>query len=203
MSGDQYNIGVFTITQEKINSFIDLFFKSYGLVAYLIILPIVCHITAPIFTIPFLTPSSENIQMYANIVGGAFLGLFLFIHTSMFDSKFDKIGMLKIGRFNPKKFIFSIFLFPIMFGELSHLINFDVSFSLIFDLYNDLNIMLREFSSSTFANEHPLLLFYLQLLLPMIPGMLTFYLLIKIGIYWFFIGSWNLFISYFELLFLF
>jgi len=109
--------------QNAIVYFFQIIFKVYGLTSYIILTPIISlMIILPIFGFNFLSVFATSV----------FLGFVTFLHFSMFSIKFDNFGMVELGNFNKKKFFLTVFILPILIGNLLKLYNIDLH---IEDLY--------------------------------------------------------------------
>lgn len=173
----------------KVNTFIELIPKIFGLSFYILAMPIIALMIVPHFF---------GFGFSSVFATAMFLGFVVFLHFSIFDTKIDNFGMVNLGAFNGKKFIFTIFILPFIFGNILKLLNIDLNLS---DLYyfsqiaNDItqNIVKINFS------ENKLLFQYLTMVLPMLPIILMSYFFIKVAIYWLFIGLWNYIILLYQL----
>lgn len=173
----------------KIDKLMQTIPKIFGLSFYILVMPVIALMIIPaIFGFTFLATFATSV----------FLGFVVFLHLSVFDTKIDDFGAVELSNFNGKKFVITIFILPIIVGNLLKAFNIDLNIS---DLYyfgqiaNDItqNIVKMHFS------ENKLVYDYLTIVLPMLPIILLSYFFIKVAIYWLFIGLYHYIILLYEL----
>jgi len=173
----------------RINNFVELMIKMFGLSFYVLAIPVIALMIVP----PFFGFAFSSI--FATAI---FLGFVLFLHLSIFDTKIDIFGIVSLGDFNGKKFIFTIFILPFIVGSTLKLFNIDLNITNLYYFSQITNDIMQNIVKMNFS-ENKLLFQYLMMVLPMIPIILMSYFFIKIAIYWLFIGLGNSVISLYHL----
>lgn len=173
----------------KIDKLIQLTFKIFGLSFYILVMPIIALM---------IIPAILGFTFLATFVTSVFLGFVIFLHLSVFDTKIGDFGEVGLSNFNGKKFIITIFILPIIIGNLLKAFNIDLNINDLYYLSQIANDITQNIVKINFS-ENKLLYDYLAIVLPMLPIMLLSYFFIKVAIYWLFIGLWNYIILLYEL----
>ena len=175
--------------QHKINNFVEVMIKIFGLLFYILAMPLVAlMIISAMFGFTFSSVFITSI----------FLGFVLFLHLSVVDIKINSFGSVDLGDFNGTKFFISIFILPFIIGNILKLFDINLNISDLYYFSQIANDITQNIIKTNFS-ENKLLFDYLTIVLPMLPIILLSYFFIKVAIYWLFIGLWNYIILLYEL----